>query len=155
MPYAKGDIARAYLRQGEQRRRDHDRRENEDRLGRDEMPAGAHGRRGDAAADRCEARIAADPLAQGGVAHEAEADGRDRRTDDATRCRMQGAGAEYDREDRPHRNGNRAQAYCDDGDANDHARGTHGIDKRAAWHLAGQGNKTAGGEDEADVDLRP
>ena len=138
-----------------QRRHDQQRGEKEDGLARKPITAGAHRRRGNAVADRCEARIAADSFAETGMAGESKADRRDGRAEDATRSRMQRAGAEHDGEDRPRRNGERAHADRRHRKACRQSRRAHRIDQRAPWHLTRQGHQPARGEDEADIDLSP
>ncbi len=141
--------------QRQERRHQQQHRDDEDRARRKQITARAHRRRGQAVADRGEARIAAEPLADRRMADQAEADRGHGRAEHATRQRMQHRTRQHHRKDRQRRIGQGADADRHDGDAGDEALRTRGIDQRAARHLADQRNEAGRGQDEPDIDLRP
>ncbi len=59
------------------------------------------------------------------------------------------------RETRPERECKRAQTDRRHSECRNQPRRAYGIDQRAAGQLAGQGDKAARGQDQADIELRP
>ena len=149
------DLARLDLAKREPGRDEQRGRDPEDRAGREQVTDHAHCRGRQPGADRCEARIAAQALADGGRPDQAEADGGHGGTEHAACRGMQGGGGEHDREDRPGCVGDGAGADQGHRDARRQPLGSHGIEQRAAGNLADQRHQAGDGEHEADIDLRP
>ena len=132
-----------------------DRGQEEYRLIGDKRSACPHRSRRDAVADRSEASIAAEPCTGYGMADKAEADRCDDRPQHAACRRVEDTGSHDHRETRPDRERKRAQTNRRDREPRNQTIRAYGIDERAAGHLAGQGDKSARGQDQADVELRP
>ena len=105
--------------------------------------------------NRRKARIAAQPFADPFVTHEPQADGRDRRSQQAIRQSLQHRHAEHDAENRMNDQRERACADGDDRQRDQQALRSNGIDQSASRYLTHQGNQSADGQDEPDFGLRP
>ena len=99
------DLARRDERSASSAGHEQQRGDEEDRAGGKQIAARAHRGGRQAVADRGEARIAAEPLADRRMADEAEADRRDGRAEHAARQRVQDRRRQHHREDRQRRIG--------------------------------------------------
>ncbi len=124
-------------------------------LARQQVTGRAHQRRRRAVAQRCKAGIAPKPLPDGERPDQTETDRRDRRTQHATRQRMQNGRRRHHRKDRPQRIGQRGAADGGDRQARHQPLGTRVIDDSAAGHLPEQADDAADRQHKADLDLRP
>ena len=114
-----------------------------------------HQRRRRAVAERGEAGIAPEPLADRERTDQAEADRRDRGAQHAACQRMQRGGCGHYGKNRPHRIGKRTGADGRDRKTGHQPLGTGRIDDRSAGHLAEQPDDAADRQHEADLDLGP
>src|SRR5262249_24696929 len=125
------------------------------RLVRPKISDHAHESGRDKISRRGEALIAPEPFRQRRMANQAEANRSDRRPEEAARASLQHQRREDQRKARLKRNNDQTDAHHGDAANNDRSLRADGIQQFATRELAEQAGKTARGQDETDILLRP
>jgi hypothetical protein len=99
--------------------------------------------------------IASEPFRQRRMANQAEANRNDRRPEEAARASLQNQGREDQRKARLKCDDDRTDGHHCDARHDDRSLRADGIQQFASRELTEQAGKTARGQDEADIFLRP
>jgi len=149
------DLVGRDVNEGNERGNDQRGGDQEHRLLRPEISDRTHACGRETISDRGEAGIAAESLPAGGMTDEPEADRGDNRAHQAAGRGVQDLRTQNGRKDRPERDHQRARADRDHRKRGEAPFVPNGIDDGPAGHLECQGGEASGGENQADVDLRP